>query len=93
MSIKMTCKTMAKEYNEPLKSLDLDVCCALCEKIIVKTYQLKEIPDEKRYKFKCPTCGGSSFITTFKYKMFIEPINCVINNITEEDGVWLVDLN
>jgi len=92
MSIKITHKEQLKEYQEPLETIKKDVCCAMCEKVIARTVQIKDIPDKKQYRFNCPSCGGKSFITEFLYKAFLEPVNSKIHNITEENGVWLVHL-
>lgn len=92
MSIKVTHKEQLKEYHSPLDTIKKDVCCAMCEKTLVRTVQIKDIPDQKRYRFTCPDCGGKSFITDFYYKLFLEPVSSQINNITEENGIWVVHL-
>lgn len=91
--IKYTHQAVVKGYEEPVNVIKQDVCCALCEKVLLKTVQIKEIPEENSYRFICPDCGGKSFINTFNYKVFFEPMNCSISKIEKEGDIWVVNLS
>ncbi len=90
--IKYTHQAVVKGYEEPVSVIKHDVCCAMCEKVLLQTVQIKEIPQEDSYCFICPSCGGKSFITTFYYKAFFEPMNCSISSIEKKGDVWVVNL-
>ena len=112
MSIKFTETKFVKGAEEPLDKICKDIKCANCDILLIKSVQLKDIPisetveinknllriNKKYYKyiFKCPFCDGKSFIETFNYKAFFEPINCKIVNIEtiEKNGeeICLVQL-
>lgn len=80
LSVKYTEKL--KEVYEPLSTLNKDICCASCEKLLVRSVQIKEIPKKEKYKFSCPFCGGNSFLITLDYKAHFQPVNCKIAEVT-----------
>jgi predicted RNA-binding Zn-ribbon protein involved in translation (DUF1610 family) len=90
---KFSQREVVKGYEEPVTRINRDVCCAMCETVLLRTVQIKEIPEENMYKFTCPTCGGKSFINNFSYKTFFEPVNCSIKNIEKDGEIWVVQLS
>lgn len=92
MPINFKHQEIVRGHEEPVTKIKQDICCALCELVLLKSVQIKEIPEENNYKFTCPNCGGKSFIHRFSYKAFFEPVNCLIDNIEREGDVWVVSL-
>lgn len=90
---KFSQKEVVKGYEEPITTINRDICCAMCEVVLLRTVQIKEIPEENIYKFICPNCGGKSFLNRFLYKTFFEPVNCSIKNIEKDGEVWVVQLS
>lgn len=85
----------AKEHHDPLKTINNDIECASCEKILVRSVQIKEIKKPMNYKFTCPFCKGKSFLKKFEYQAFFESVECKIVDVEYNEGekLCLVKLN
>lgn len=90
---KFTYTEYAKEEHEKLNTIKEDIECASCEKLLVRSIQIKDIKKEMNYKFTCPFCGGKSFLKKFNYQAFFEPVLCKIDNIDYKEGEKLCLVN
>lgn len=92
---KFTYTEYAKEHHDPLDTIKEDIECASCEKILVRSLQIKDIKKPMKYKFVCPFCDGKSFLKKFEYQAHFEPVGCKINSIDYDDKekLCLVSLN
>ena len=87
-------KQVPKQENLNLTTINKTISCASCEKDLVRSVQIVEIPEPMDYIFTCPHCGGKSFKNKFSFKAHFEPIGCSITSVdyNEKEKLCLVNL-